>query len=166
MRNASICHVRSAHDFLGAPSLLVSYKRLSSLPAYARHAVPGGYAVPLEWRDELDDLLLVQPRCENCANDRPCPHWDWALLASHGVTPRAQNDISERAEPPAAAPDQDVIDQATELLDLTDAEARDPELVRAGYKRAALLHHPDRGGDAATMARVTAARDTLLRLIR
>lgn len=38
-----------------------------------------------------------------------------------------------------------------------------PEQVQEAYRRLAMEHHPDRGGDPAQMARINAARDDLLR---
>lgn len=37
-----------------------------------------------------------------------------------------------------------------------------PDEIEAAYRRLALEHHPDRGGDPARFAEVTAARDRLL----
>ncbi|MBI5547952.1 MAG: J domain-containing protein [Deltaproteobacteria bacterium] len=37
----------------------------------------------------------------------------------------------------------------------------DPDQVRARFKELALLHHPDRGGDAASMRRLIAAYDQI-----
>jgi hypothetical protein len=39
------------------------------------------------------------------------------------------------------------------------------EHVRAAYQELAFRHHPDRGGDAATMAKINAARDAALKEI-
>lgn len=37
-----------------------------------------------------------------------------------------------------------------------------PDDVEAAYRRLAMEHHPDRGGDASQMARINAARDAML----
>jgi DnaJ-domain-containing protein 1 len=51
-------------------------------------------------------------------------------------------------------------EQAFQVLGVGSDSSKD-EIARA-YKRLAAKHHPDRGGDTQTMARINAARDALL----
>lgn len=56
-------------------------------------------------------------------------------------------------------------EQPWQVLGLeTSAPTRDQ--VEQAHRRLAMQHHPDRGGDAHTMARINAARDTLLEDLR
>ena len=59
--------------------------------------------------------------------------------------------------PPAAPPSK--VESLYEVLGVArDASDRD---LRTAYRRLALAHHPDQGGDEATMARLNHARDVL-----
>lgn len=154
--------MRAAHDAIGAPALLVSVGVVRGLPAYARVAVPGGVAVPVEWSDAVDDALGSRARCDACARGEPCAAWDWTRLAYVGVTPRRPGDEAERD---AAVDEVDEVDAKTlaaAALGLTPAQAEDPAEVRRAFRAAAFLAHPDRGGTDACMAELNAARDALV----
>lgn len=159
----TLVHVRAAHDFIGAPALLVSGCDLRALPAYARVAVPGGFSVPLEWLDAVEERAAGRPRCAACDAGEPCAAWDWDALARRCVSPRVATDTAPRAEAPPCDPDAQAVARALEILDMTEGEAASEANIKSAYRLAALRLHPDRGGDAAMMAAATAARDTLLR---
>lgn len=52
-------------------------------------------------------------------------------------------------------------EQPWQTLGLPDSHAT-PEQIEDAYRRLAMKHHPDRGGDANEMARINTARDMLL----
>ena len=51
--------------------------------------------------------------------------------------------------------------QALEILELT--EAVDIQTIKDQYRRLAMQHHPDRGGDKQTLQKINAAKDFLIR---